>query len=103
MILNTYTGCPEGEFSSSRLKRKKNAATMACMNMILIGTLKDNMNFDVLTRSRFQFTYFLLFLLDEAPERKNRSILTTVVVTDTEEERRNHGMHEHDTHWDAKG
>ena len=24
---------------------------MACMNMILIRTLKDNMNFDVLTRS----------------------------------------------------
>ena len=59
---------------------------MACMNMILIGTLKDNMNFDVLTRSRFQFTYFLPFLLDEAPERKNRSILTTVVETDTEKD-----------------
>ena len=51
-------------------KRKKDAATMVCTNMILIGTLKDNMNFDVLTRSCFQFTYFLLFLLDEAPERK---------------------------------
>ena len=60
------------------------------------------MNFDVLTRSRFQFTYFLLFLLDEAPERKNRSILTTVVETKTEEGRRNHGMYEHDTHWNAK-
>ena len=69
MILNTNSGCPEGEFSSSRLKQKKNAATKACMNMILIGTLKDNMNFDVPTRSCFQFTYFLLFLLDEAPER----------------------------------
>ena len=59
---------------------------MACMNMILIGTLKDNMNFDVLTRSRFQSTYFLLFLPDEAPERKNRSISTTVVKTDTEKD-----------------
>ena len=59
---------------------------MACMNMILIGTLNDKMNFDVLTRRRFQFTYFLLFLLDEAPERKNRSILTTVVETDTEKD-----------------
>ena len=60
------------------------------------------MNFDILTRRRFQFTYFLLFLLDEAPERKNRSILTTVVETKTEEGRRNHGMYEHDTHWNAK-
>ena len=77
---------PEGEFSSSQPKRKKDAATMVCTNMILIGTLKDNMNFDVLTRSRFQFTYFLPFLLDEAPERKNRSILTTVVETDTEKD-----------------
>ena len=83
MILNTN---PEGEFSSSQPKRKKDAATMVCTNMILIGTLKDNMNFDVLTRSRFQFTYFLPFLLDEAPERKNRSILTTVVETDTEKD-----------------
>ena len=55
-------------WSSSQPKRKKDAATMACMNMILIGTLKDNMNFDVLTRSCFQFTYFLLFLLHEALE-----------------------------------
>ena len=100
MILNTN---PEGEFSSLQPKRKKDAATMVCTNMIVIGTLKDNMNFDVLTRSRFQFTYFLLFLLDEAPERKNRSILTTVVETDTEEGRHNHGIYEHDTHWDAKG
>ena len=83
MILNTN---PEGEFSSSQPKRKKDAATMVCTNMILIGTLKDNMNFDILTRRRFQFTYFLLFLLDEAPERKNRSILTTVVETDTEKD-----------------
>ena len=59
---------------------------MAFMNMILIGTLNDNMNFDVLIRRRFQFTYFLLFLLDEAPERKNRSILTTVVETNTEKD-----------------
>ena len=27
----------------------------------------------------------------------------TVVVTDTEEGRHNHGIYEHDTHWDAKG
>ena len=76
---------------------------MVCTNMILIGTLKDNMNFDVLSRNCILVHYFVLFLLHEAPERKNRSILTTVVVTDTEEERRNHGMHEHDTHFDAKG
>ena len=73
-------------WSSSQPKRKKDAANMVCTNMILIGTLKDNMNFDVLTRRRFQFTYFLLFLLDEAPERKNCSILTTVVETDTEKD-----------------
>ena len=85
-ILMIYTGCPGGEFLSSQPKRKKDAATMVCTNMILIGTLKDNMNFDVLTRSRFQFTYFLLFLLDEAPEWKNCSILTTVVKTDTEKD-----------------
>ena len=66
MILNTN---PEGEFSSSQPKRKKDAASMVCTNMILIGTLKDNMNFDVLTRSRFQFTYFLLFLQHEALKR----------------------------------
>ena len=63
---------------------------------------KNNMNFDVLTRRRFQFTYFLLFLLDEAPERKNRSILTTVVKTDTEKDATTMA-YEHDTHWDAKG
>ena len=31
MILNTYNGCPEGEFLSSQPKRKKDAATMACI------------------------------------------------------------------------
>ena len=41
---------------------------MAYMNMILIGTLKDNIKYDILSRSCFQFTYFLLFLLDEAQE-----------------------------------
>ena len=41
---------------------------MAYMNMILTGTLKDNIKCDILSRNRFQFTYFLLFLLDEAQE-----------------------------------
>ena len=56
---------------------------MACMNMILIGTLKDNMNFDIQSRNRFQFTYFLLFLLDEAPEQifKIYNVLTFSIHT----------------------
>ena len=70
---NKYKYCTSIKFdnflSLTQPKRKKDATTMAYMNMILIGTLKDNMNFDILIRSCFQFTYFLLFLLDEAPER----------------------------------
>ncbi len=53
----------------SQPKRKKDATTMACMNMILVGTLKNNMNFDILSRNCFLIYYFVLFLLDEAPER----------------------------------
>ena len=66
---------PEGEFSLSQRKRKKDATTMVCTNMILIGTLKDNMNFDVLTRRHFQFTYFLLFLPQERRPVLNRAKL----------------------------
>ena len=29
--------------------------------------------------------------------------ILVVVATKTEEGRRNHGMYEHDTHWNAKG
>ena len=29
--------------------------------------------------------------------------ILVVVATKTEEGRRNHGIYEHDTHWDAKG
>ena len=36
---------------------------MAYMNMILIGTLNNNINIDILSRNRFQFNYFVLFLL----------------------------------------
>ena len=42
---------------------------MAYMNMILIRTLKDKINFDILSTNSFLFYYFVLFLLDEAPER----------------------------------
>ena len=52
----------------SSSKQKKNATTMAYMNMILIRTLKDNMNFDIVSKNCFQFTHFLLFHL-VAPER----------------------------------
>ena len=39
---------------------------MAYMNMILIGTLKDNMNYDIASRNRFLIYNFVLFLLHEA-------------------------------------
>ena len=55
-------------WSLSTLKRKKDTVTMACTNMILIGTLKDNMNFDVLTRNRFLIHYFVLFWQHEGQE-----------------------------------
>ena len=41
--------------------REKDAATMAYMNMILIGTLKDNIKYDILLRNRFLIHYFVLF------------------------------------------
>ena len=50
-------------WSSSQPKRKKDATTMAHMNMILIRTLKDNMNYDIPSRNRFLIYYFVLFLL----------------------------------------
>ena len=59
---------PEGEFSSSQPKRKKDAATMVFTNMILIETLKNNMNFNILSRNRFQFNDFVLFQLHESLE-----------------------------------
>ena len=42
---------------------------MASMNMILIEALKDNMNFNILSRNHILFTYFVLFLLHEVPSR----------------------------------
>ena len=39
---------------------------MGYMNMILIGTLKDNINFDILSRNRFLIYYFVLFLLHQS-------------------------------------
>ena len=86
MILNTYSGSGRWVFVVETKTEQERRNHGMYMNMILIGTLKDNMNFDVLTRSRFQFTYFLPFLLDKAPERKNRSILMTVVETDREKD-----------------
>ena len=53
-------------WSSLQPKRKKDAATMAYMNMILIGTLKDNMNYDIPSRNRFLIYYFVLFLLHQS-------------------------------------
>ena len=54
--------------SSSELNRKKDATTMAHMNMILIGTLKDNINCDILSRNRFLFDCFVLFQLHQSLE-----------------------------------
>ena len=45
---------------------EKDATTMAYMNMILIGTLKDNIKYDILSRNRFLIHYFVLFLLHQA-------------------------------------
>ena len=39
---------------------------MAHMNLILIATLKDNINYNILSRNRFLIHYFVLFLLHEA-------------------------------------
>ena len=47
-------------------KRKKHATVMAYMNMILIGTLKDNINYDIPSRNRFLIYYFVLFLLHQS-------------------------------------
>ena len=41
---------------------------MACMNMILITTLNDNVNYDIPSRNRFLFNYYVLILLHEALE-----------------------------------
>ena len=53
-------------WSLSQPKRKKDAATMAYMNMILIGTLKDNMNYNIASRNCFLIYYFILFLLHQS-------------------------------------
>ena len=48
---------------SSQPTRKKEATTMAYMDMILIGMLNNNMNFDILSRNCVLFDYFVLFQL----------------------------------------
>ena len=52
--------------TSLQPKQKKDAITMAYMNMILFGALKDNINFDIVSRNCFLFNYFVLFQLHQA-------------------------------------
>ena len=54
--------------TSSQPKQKKDATTMTHMNLILIATLKDNINYDILSRNCFLIHYFVLFQLHQSLE-----------------------------------
>ena len=61
---------------------------MAYMNMILIRTLKDKINFDILSTKSFLLHSFLLFQLNQAPDRNfkiyNFSLFSSVRADDNE-------------------
>ena len=58
---------------------------------------------NVLSIASSQLYYLRLFQQFYKPTPGVRKVSFRRRETKTEEERRNHGMYEHDTHWDAEG
>ena len=69
------------------------------MLAICSSTLRSN----VLSIASSQLYYLRLFQQFYKPTPGVRKVSFCRRETKTEEERRNHGMYEHDTQWNAKG
>ena len=84
------------------MESTKNAATMAYMDRITLTICSSSLRSNVLSIASSQLYYLRLFQQFYKPTPGVRKVSFRRRETKTEEERRNHGMYEHDTHWNAE-